>query len=413
VTGPRRVLIVEPEGTSGNWHYAVKLSGALAEEGLEVGLATLAPFEELPNHSTVPVFPIGKQAPAEVEHIEQGRTYDLNAARLNGSRNGSLVWPHLLSVQRFAYHVSKVRQLRKVVRDYRPDIVHVQLPLGKLDFLYFRYFKSLGIRVVYTAFQPSPLTSRGSLFERLRYQEADVILVHASSTVKQLIAGGIAERKIKSITHGNFTDLCQPLDVAPEQAKRLLGLPVDARVVLFFGAIEPRKGLDLLIEAFARLSRDDPKLHLVIAGFPNEDFAPYQERIRGSGAEDRVLLALRWVPFAEMQNYFNPADAVVLPYRRISQSGVLQLAYAYARPLVVTNVGGIAESVSQDGTGIVAAALDAEGIADAIRRLLSDRQEAERMGARGRRLAGTKYSWSRIAREVAGIYQEVCAEPSS
>jgi len=194
----------------------------------------------------------------------------------------------------------------------------------------------------------------------------------------------------------------------PEEAKRLLGIPPDARVVLFFGHVEWRKGLERLIQAFDLLAVDYSDLYLVIAGTANEDFSPYQRLIAKLRARDRVVVHLGWIEFSEMQRYFNAAFVVVLPYRRISQSGVIQLAYAYRRPLVVANVGGIAEVISEDATGVVAASGEPADLADAVRQLLSSPDEAIRMGERGRVLAETKYSWSGVAREVSEYYRLVC-----
>jgi D-inositol-3-phosphate glycosyltransferase len=380
------VFLIEPEGTSGNWHYAVMLALALQARGTDVVLGTLFPYDSIPGSERVSVVSIGPKPPG-------------------------IGWRHPVSLQRISYHVQKLRQMRAALRAVQPNIVHVQLPLGKLDFAYFAYLRFLGIRVVYTAFQPLLGVTPGALLERARYQQSDVVLVHAFSTLRQLVAGGIDEARIKRIEHGNFLDLCIPRDIPRHRAREFLGVPQDARVILFFGAIEPRKGLDVLIDAFSSIVRSDESAYLIIAGYPVEDFSSYAQRIRDNGLQDHLSAVLRWIPFEEMQNFFNAADVVVLPYKRISQSGVLQLAYAYARPVVVTNVGGIAEAVSEDGTGLVASGADAQAIAVALQLLLSDKEKAMRMGRRGQELAGTKYSWSAIAQELANLYEEVLKTP--
>jgi glycosyltransferase involved in cell wall biosynthesis len=233
----------------------------------------------------------------------------------------------------------------------------------------------------------------------------DLILTHSLRTKRQLEREGIPEWRIKKILHGSYLHLCQPADLPTEEARRLLGISPDANVVLFFGSIEWRKGLDRLVDAFAILARRDRSLYLVISGYPNEDFRPYERRMRELGIRDLVKVNLNWIPYSDMQKYFNAASVVVLPYRRISQSGVIQLAYAYARPVVVTDVGGIGEIVVEDGTGIVAKSESAEDIAEAIQVLLSDPVRAASMGQLGRRLAETKYEWRHIAQQLARFYR--------
>jgi glycosyltransferase involved in cell wall biosynthesis len=236
-------------------------------------------------------------------------------------------------------------------------------------------------------------------------RQVDLILTHAVRTRLQLIDEGILEERIVRIPHGNYIFLCQPSDMPREEAKRSLALPSHARVLLFFGHVEWRKGLERLIEALAILAKHDQAVRLIIAGTANEDFAPYERLMGHLGVREKVFVDLRWIPYEEMQRYFNAADVVVLPYRQISQSGVIQLAYAYSRPVVVTDVGGIGEVVSEDGTGIVSESEKPEAIAHAIRQLFADPDAAARMGERGRQLAETKYAWSGIARQVAECYR--------
>jgi glycosyltransferase involved in cell wall biosynthesis len=290
------------------------------------------------------------------------------------------------------------------MQTFRPDIVHLHAPLGKLDFLYFRYLRSLGARIFYTAHDAVPLIGESRWSDWARYQGADGIFVHSSRCQRYLLDGGIDEGKITRIPHANYLDLCDDMDLSKEKARELLGVPIGSRVVLFFGAIAPYKGLDVLIDAFARLQKDDPHVYLVIAGGPLEDFGSYGRRIEALGASNRILRDLRYIPFAEFSKFFLATDVVALPYRRISQSGVLQLAYGFGRPVVVTDVGGLGEAVAEDGTGIVISEPDSGELALAIRQLLADPEAAVRMGTQGRILAGTKYSWQSVARGVVDAY---------
>lgn len=372
-----RVLIVEPSSGAGDWHYANMMASALADRGIDVSLATLFPYEHIAAPRRIPVFCIGPRPPF-------------------------YRWPRPVSIQRAAHHVGKIKRVVSLVADLRPDVVHITRRLGLLDFAYFGLIKRFGPKIVFTVhMEPAPR----SLLDRARFSKVDLVLTHATRTMHEFVRRGVAASKLRRIYHGSYLHLCQPQGLSPEEARRLLDLPSSARVVLFFGSIEERKGLDCLIDAFALIADVHPDLHLVIAGKPKVDLTQYEERIRDLAIGHRVRRDLRYIPFSEMQVHFRAASVVVLPYRNVSQSGVLQLAYAYGRPVVVTDVGGLSETVLEDGTGVVASALDSRSVANAILQLLRQPEEAERMGRRARELAETKYSWSTIAEVVEAFYR--------
>jgi glycosyltransferase involved in cell wall biosynthesis len=144
---------------------------------------------------------------------------------------------------------------------------------------------------------------------------------------------------------------------------------------LFFGRIMAYKGLTLLAEAYRLLraqTRQPCELWIVGAG----DLTPYQASL--AGLPDCTIVN-RWLSDAEITTHLNAADAVVLPYTEASQSGVTSQAYAAGLPVVVTPVGGLAEQVVPNQTGIIAAAATAEALAAAMLPML-DAQRYEQMG---------------------------------
>lgn len=380
---PLRVLTVEPESQPGGmWHYACSLAKALESAGVQVALATVFPFEPVEGCSDLSLWSLGTRAPR--------------------TRSAALS-----VVLRWASHIRKVRQLCAVTQRFQPDVVHVLNPIGKLDFAYFWAVKALGAPVVYTAHEPRADTG-GGWFESSRYLAADAILVHSSNGVKDLTARGIPESRIVQIHHGNYLHFCGRAELPPETAKQMIGLRPADRVVLFFGTIAPYKGLDVLLDAFGELRSSGPLPYLVVAGEPLEDFSAYRRRAQALGLADRVVFDLRYIPFTDLPKYFLSADVVAFPYRQIYQSGVLQLAYAYGRPVVAAAVGGVGEAVAEDGTGLVVPPGDAAALAAALRAVLSNTGMAEEMGRRAYRVAEEKYSWRAIARTVEGVYRSVC-----
>ncbi len=139
-----------------------------------------------------------------------------------------------------------------------------------------------------------------------------------------------------------------------DTACRNQGLDPTCRYALFFGLVRDYKGLDLLLDAFAKLKKRNPtNLKLLIAGEFYTPKDPYLQQIERLGIADDVTIHDRFIPDAEVPNYFCAADFLVLPYRSATQSGVTQIAYHFDLPMIATNVGGLPEVVIDGRTGIV------------------------------------------------------------
>jgi D-inositol-3-phosphate glycosyltransferase len=136
------------------------------------------------------------------------------------------------------------------------------------------------------------------------------------------------------------------------QMRNALGIPSEAKLCLFFGFIRAYKGLDLLLQAMAQLNETDEHVHLLVAGEFYEDEKPYLELVDSLKLKN-VHMHTQFIPNDEVANYFSAADLVVQPYKTATQSGVSQVAYHFELPMVVTNVGGLAEFVPQGKTGFV------------------------------------------------------------
>jgi glycosyltransferase involved in cell wall biosynthesis len=150
----------------------------------------------------------------------------------------------------------------------------------------------------------------------------------------------------------------------------------------------------------AAVERIDPAIDFELAIVGAGDPGPLAERI---ARHPRVTLDRRWVPEAAVAGLFAAADATVAPYREASQSGVLAASYGAGLPMVVTPVGGLAEQVAPFGAGLVAADLTAEGFADAMTRLASDRGLYRRLAARTVEAAQGPLSWDRIAQRFEDV----------
>lgn len=141
--------------------------------------------------------------------------------------------------------------------------------------------------------------------------------------------------------------------ISLEQARAALKIPVEDKVVLFFGFIRQYKGLDMLLEALGKVELKELNVKLLLAGEFYGDDDLYQSLIQKYGLQDRVYLHTSFIPSDEVGKYFCAADVVVLPYRTATQSGITQVAYHFDLPMIVTRVGGLPELVHDGLVGTV------------------------------------------------------------
>jgi D-inositol-3-phosphate glycosyltransferase len=184
-----------------------------------------------------------------------------------------------------------------------------------------------------------------------------------------------------------------------DEARRRLGVTASG-VALFFGFIREYKGLLDLFEALARIPRDRD-LQLLVGGEFYEDDEPYRRAIADLGIADRVVLHARYIPNAEVGDFFAAANVAVLPYRSATQSGIAQIAMHFDLPVITTDVGGLPETVTAGETGDVVPPRDPAALAAAIERYFDEGREARYAP----RVAEAKreYSWGRLVAALEGM----------
>ena len=172
------------------------------------------------------------------------------------------------------------------------------------------------------------------------------------------------------------------------EARRILGLPQEGTLLLFFGLVRHYKGVDILLDA---MTRTTSRPHLVVAGEWYEDRASADALIRSEGLSDRVRLEDRYIPDDQVALYFSAADAVVQPYRSATQSGVVQTAFHFGKPVIVTGVGGLPEVATHEEDALVVAPEDAVALATAIDRI----EEPDILArlSRGAARSRNRFSW--------------------
>jgi alpha-maltose-1-phosphate synthase len=361
------VLIIDGEGKGGMAHYARNLAGGLARH-CHAQLYTLQPHDGLPTGSLV------------------GRWLD-------ASKKGRVL-------RRNYNPWRSMRLARELLERYRPGVAHIVSRVGAFRGL-IHEFDRLGINVVCTVHDPSPHSERRTLWGRVHtsvydnyimpslLRRATALHVHSIDHARALVERyQVDNSRIYVAQHGvGLTEQIAAGNVTPPELEQLGN---STHTALFFGRIEPYKGLDLLFAATRQVLQQLPSMRLLIAGAGRVPHIP--EDIRHC-----VVLINRFVADEEIKAIFSAARFVVLPYLEATQTGVIPLAAAFDKPAIATRVGALPELVVDGRTGLIVPPQSAAELASAMVSLLVDSQRATAQGASARGYLEQRYGWNQIA----------------
>ncbi len=235
------------------------------------------------------------------------------------------------------------------------------------------------------------------------YARMDQIIAPSDELAESVSSLGIPGQKITFVSNGVDTDKFSP-EVPPKTIREQYALAPETRIVLCPRRLEPKNGVKYLVEAVPAVLRECPDTRFFIVGgsYPDQ-LALLRERADELGISDRIVFAGS-VPNAEMASWYTAADVVVLPSLKEATSIAGLEAMACGRPLVGTNVGGIPYLIDDGKTGLLVEPKDPSGLADALVRVLTDDAVRRGMGVSARNRAVERFSWTRIAGTVLGIY---------
>ncbi|WP_192918617.1 glycosyltransferase [Salinigranum salinum] len=306
-------------------------------------------------------------------------------------------------------HVLDMARVLREIRSRDPDVVHFQwLPLPVVDRVYLRALARVA-PLVFTVHDTTPFhgasTSRLQLLgARSVYDAFDRLIVHTRTSRDELVRQGVLASDVSVIPHGILE---YPEPTAPASGG---GVEEEDGVdeVLFFGTIKPYKNVDTLLEAFASLPPETREgTVLRIAGNPKVDVAPLKGLADSLGIASAVRWDLRFVPDVEVPELFAGADLVAFPYDDIDQSGALLTALQYEKPVLATDISGFAEVLTDGEHGFLVPPNDADALAGAMDRILSDPDLSARMSERVGDLAESIPTWTAIAAQTREVYRTV------
>lgn len=237
------------------------------------------------------------------------------------------------------------------------------------------------------------------LLTRLALRFPDTFIVQSKAVLEDLLAFK-PNAVFRESPHPVYEIF--PAPVPKAEARRRLGIR-EEKVILFFGYIRTYKGLRHLLEAMPDILKEIP-LRLVVCGEFYEGREETVGLIRRLRIDDRVTLRDDFIPNEQVGDYFCAADLVVLPYVSATQSGIVQIAYFYNKPVVGTEVGGLPEIIQDGETGYLVPPSDPKAVARAVVRFF--RENRARDFEKNVREEKKKYSWDRMAEAVEDLARE-------
>ncbi len=199
-------------------------------------------------------------------------------------------------------------------------------------------------------------------FSKIVLSKGDFFIVHSAEEKKRL-KGLIGDRAIIETFHPTYNEF-NTEEISNNKAKGKLGIK-DKNIILFFGFVREYKGLKYLIEAMPKiLNRLNVKL--LIAGEFWDDKDEYIKLIDNLHLKEEIILVDDYIPNEEVPYYFYASDIVILPYISVTGSGLIQLAYGFNKPVIVSDIGVLSQVVINKKTGFLVEQKNSGDIAEAV-----------------------------------------------
>lgn len=245
--------------------------------------------------------------------------------------------------------------------------------------------------------------------DKLAYQSFSKIFFLSDQARSQFLTfyPSISEKVTYSIPHGNSEWLLGIQKQNADVVRKKFNLNNNEAVILFFGLLSPSKGIDDLIQAFALASKDC-HAKLIIAGYPTKHMSAESLTSLASrlNISDKVIFDFRYVPSDEIGALMDVATVAVYPYHTSTQSGALQVAYTFGKPVIATRAGGIAEVVEDGKSGFLVAPHAPAEIAEKIIFFVKNSHKAKEMGKYAKHLSQTRFAWDTVARQIVSAYDK-------
>jgi glycosyltransferase involved in cell wall biosynthesis len=313
-----------------------------------------------------------------------------------------------LKAVKAAEHLFNMREFVSRMRELRPDVIHFQwLPVPILDRLYLEQLSRIAplVFTVHNTNQPRG-TRIQSMYQKLGWNSLfphiQAIVAHSAYSKRRILENKWAtEDKIHVVPHGVF-DYYRSLETSAAAPS------AHGRSVLFFGAPEPYKGLDVLLRAFALLPPEVLNdTQLVVAGRATPNTASLQALSKSLGIDHRVVWQVGSISENDVPQIFRSATLVAIPYRYIDVSGVLMTALALGKVVVANRSGGNPDIIQDGVHGRLVDPESPESMANALQELLTNPDRLRSMERAVEGLASADFSWTTSAQKTIEVYEHV------
>jgi len=408
---PLHIMVVEPRGSGGMIHYAYQLCTALSSTGVKVTLVTAHEYEmeKFPHN-----FAVRKQmklwSPTETSQTESAFGWAGAVARK--------LHRALRRVGRGVRLVIEWVRLSKYLIQAKPDVIQ----FGKIEFafeaIFLAFLKRNGLILSQICHEfelreqgNNLLTTISNKMYRWVYKSFSILFFHGESNRQRFLElFNAPPENLHLIEHGNerlFLSV-QSKTISSKQMRQTYGIDSDDPVVLFFGNLTPSKGLPDLLKAFALVYKKEDRAKLVVVGKPSKflDIDALKKMVKELEISKSTIFDARYLPMEAVGSLMEMAMVVIYPYLNSTQSGALQVAYTFGKPVIATNVGGLPEAVEDGKNGFIVPPSAPDKLSNAIMKLIENPELAQEMGSYGRYLSETRFSWETIAKKIVAIYSE-------
>ncbi len=273
------------------------------------------------------------------------------------------------------------------------------------------FSKIMGLKVVYTVHDVLSNLDKTKSSHSLIYfvlRNADKLITHNKfSKVQMLDLFKGLDKDIVVIPHGNYLPF---IDSKKNQvfSRLFLNIPKNKKVILFFGMIKKIKGLEILLNSLVEVKSVHPDVVVLIAGKNwEDDFNIYQKIINRKNLNANCIIHNKYIPSKDVAHYFHSADLSVLPYKRISQSGVLMMAMSYNVAVLTSDLPPFRELITDNETGFLFDSENVSSLSNKIITIFNDKLLAENVRGRAMDLIRSEYNWDKLGVLSKVVYQSL------
>ncbi len=367
-----RVLLID-QIAKVNFRYTFPLANSLVKNGIDVRLV-IDQKQEKEN--------------CECERIRLFNTDEKGIGKLSKLKN----------------YVTSYMKIGSMLQNEPYDVLHTEwYSISPIDYHFIKkYKKKYHFKYVATVHDILPFNQKfyDMSFHRKLYGVADSIILQAPANVDRFSKlFPEYSYKTRMIPHGHMLDYINIQDKA--ESRKHLGLPNEKKILLFFGQIKKVKGVDILLKAMLKVVKEYDDLMLVIAGSVQYlDFDECQSILDSGKLGDQIRADIKYIPDADVKYYYSACDACVLPYTDVYQSGVIQLAYGYKKPVIASDLPAFTQFVIEGKTGYVAKAGDVDSLAKTISRAVRSSSSWVAFGENGYELVKEELNWDKIGKRI-------------